>query len=293
MIYQLMASSRVLLSHQTGSILLPQGETLLGRGLSCNIRFNDPGLSRRHLRITVESTSVVVEDLGSLNGTRINGESFEGSRELQDKDELQIGHRWLRLKIVSGPTDMYDEETQEGFEVISPTPAPASSAKVLPKIYKQNCPRCRELLAADSSHCPKCGHRLPFGRPRSITQQIKIPDIDRRNSPRHSVEIPLLYSSETLTFDAVARDLSLGGIFIASELLDPIGTHCDITMLPDGSPPVTFAGTVCHVIEGETGLGGHPPGLGIKFSEMTDESKRWLTVYIDQQLHACSSPDPG
>lgn len=197
---------------ETGSIL-PQGETLLGRGLSCNIRFNDPGLSRQHLRIRVDGASVIVEELGSTNGTRINGETFVGSRKLQDKDELQLGHRWLRLRILTGDVDWFDEETLESIEPISSTPAPiVSQARVLPGLSKQNCPRCRELLDAESSVCPKCGHRLPPGRPTSITQQIKLPDVDRRTSPRHPVEIPLLYSSESLTFDAMARHRPAPGL---------------------------------------------------------------------------------
>jgi hypothetical protein len=283
-----MGKTRVFLSHHAGSIKLPEGETLVGRGLSCNVRFNDPGISRHHVRLVVEDATVKVEELGSTNGTRINGKPFVGSKELADGDELQIGHRWLKIRVIQDKeTDGFEEETQDRSDEWMMTDLSArSEALALPLLKKQNCPRCRELLDADAGFCPKCHYRLPAGRPRSITQTIRVQDVDRRSSPRHSVEIPLLYASDTLSFDAMARDLSQGGIFIASELLDPIGTRCNITILPDGSPPIAFSGVVCHVVEEETGLGGRPPGLGIKFTDVTSEAERWLKVYLGHRPSA-------
>ena len=51
------------------SIALRAGETILGRALDAHIRFDVPGVSRRHARIVVEAADVTVEDLGSQNGT--------------------------------------------------------------------------------------------------------------------------------------------------------------------------------------------------------------------------------
>ncbi|MBW3575670.1 MAG: FHA domain-containing protein [Actinobacteria bacterium] len=54
---------------------LPAGPSVVGRdtGASCSI--DDPQLSRRHFRLNVSATECTIEDLGSLNGTRVDGEA--------------------------------------------------------------------------------------------------------------------------------------------------------------------------------------------------------------------------
>jgi len=47
--------------------------TLLGRGTDCDLRLVDPGVSRHHAELRVESGDVVLVDLGSTNGTFVNG----------------------------------------------------------------------------------------------------------------------------------------------------------------------------------------------------------------------------
>src|SRR5215470_12512982 len=48
--------------------------TLLGRGTDCDLRLVDPGVSRHHAELRVEDDEVVLVDLGSTNGTFVNGE---------------------------------------------------------------------------------------------------------------------------------------------------------------------------------------------------------------------------
>src|SRR5687768_13777448 len=76
---------RFVLRHDGRRILLPEGETLIGRSLECRIRFNDPAVSRRHLRIVVESGSAMAWSLGS-NGTLLNGVPLGAARLLGDGD---------------------------------------------------------------------------------------------------------------------------------------------------------------------------------------------------------------
>src|SRR5256885_2000705 len=56
------------------SIALRVGETILGRTLDAHIRFDVPGVSRRHARIVVEPGQVTGGELGSQNGTYLRGE---------------------------------------------------------------------------------------------------------------------------------------------------------------------------------------------------------------------------
>lgn len=64
--------------------------TTLGRG-DVEIAFEDPYASSRHARIEVRGGSAVLEDLGSTNGTYLNGERLEGPQALRSGDEIAIG----------------------------------------------------------------------------------------------------------------------------------------------------------------------------------------------------------
>lgn len=54
-------------------------------------RLTDRDVSRRHARFLRQNGSVFVEDLGSLTGTRVNGERISGRRRLREGDLVQIG----------------------------------------------------------------------------------------------------------------------------------------------------------------------------------------------------------
>jgi pSer/pThr/pTyr-binding forkhead associated (FHA) protein len=60
---------------ETGSTYeLQTPVTLLGRGTDCDLRMVDPGVSRHHAELRVEDGQVVLVDLGSTNGTLVNGQ---------------------------------------------------------------------------------------------------------------------------------------------------------------------------------------------------------------------------
>ncbi len=69
--------------------LLRQGEYIVGRGKNANIIVPDDAISRQHFRVSVKDNETILEDLGSTNGTFVNGEKI--SRQvLKDKDNIQI-----------------------------------------------------------------------------------------------------------------------------------------------------------------------------------------------------------
>jgi hypothetical protein len=59
---------------------------------------DDPGVSRLHARFAVDQGAVVVEDLGSSNGTFVNGQRISGSVELGAEDEVQLGGTVLSVE---------------------------------------------------------------------------------------------------------------------------------------------------------------------------------------------------
>ena len=64
---------------------------LLGRGSDADIVLEDSFSSSRHARLYPQGDAVVIEDLGSTNGTYLNGEPLGGPQPLHDGDRIRIG----------------------------------------------------------------------------------------------------------------------------------------------------------------------------------------------------------
>jgi hypothetical protein len=67
------------------------GGAVLGRGDQAEIRLDDPFASSRHARLTRQGGVVVLEDLGSTNGTYLNEELLAGPAPLHPGDRVRIG----------------------------------------------------------------------------------------------------------------------------------------------------------------------------------------------------------
>lgn len=64
----------------------------IGRGPENEVALGDRRLSRRHCRIFRDAQGVYVQDLGSINGTRVNGIAILRTRQLRDGDVIEIGN---------------------------------------------------------------------------------------------------------------------------------------------------------------------------------------------------------
>lgn len=88
-----------------GSLEFPDGhrrgidrvEFVIGRLPACELTLSDPNASRRHAAITTLHGISSVRDLGSTNGTSLNGRKIEGSEQLHDGDRITIGVTTLRF----------------------------------------------------------------------------------------------------------------------------------------------------------------------------------------------------
>jgi len=63
----------------------------IGRSEECNLRANSDAISRKHCAIVIEEQDVTIRDLGSRNGTYVNGSRIEGVQKLQMGDQLRVG----------------------------------------------------------------------------------------------------------------------------------------------------------------------------------------------------------
>lgn len=74
-----------------------EGECVLGRHRSCAIQIKDEAASRQHAKVFSTDGLWWVEDLGSANGTNLNGNAITGRKRLRDKDAISIGKTVIRF----------------------------------------------------------------------------------------------------------------------------------------------------------------------------------------------------
>lgn len=77
--------------NQGKEIPLPGKQFLIGRGEGCQLRPASERISRKHCAILVSDGRVVARDLGSTNGTTVNGTRISGDKDLKNGDKLNVG----------------------------------------------------------------------------------------------------------------------------------------------------------------------------------------------------------
>ena len=74
---------------------------VIGRGRSADIVIAEPTISRAHAAIGYDEEGFFVQDMGSTNGTRVNGERTERAR-LADRDEVLLGKLQMQVVLPRG-----------------------------------------------------------------------------------------------------------------------------------------------------------------------------------------------
>lgn len=83
-------------AQQTREITIRSKEFLIGRGNDCDLRLRDPNISRHHCMIRIRPDEVALFDLGSINGSYVNGTRVMTNVVLQPGDEIRLGeHRFF------------------------------------------------------------------------------------------------------------------------------------------------------------------------------------------------------
>ncbi|WP_299040318.1 FtsK/SpoIIIE domain-containing protein [uncultured Pseudokineococcus sp.] len=83
---------------------LPPGPHVVGRGAGADVRLEDPRLSRRHVRLDVDRRGAVVTDLGTTNGTRLDGEPLRGPGAPAGAGaRVAVGSTVLELRLGGNP----------------------------------------------------------------------------------------------------------------------------------------------------------------------------------------------
>jgi hypothetical protein len=91
------------LSSASSAHVIARFPCVLGRATSCDEWLDDAAVSRCHCVFSWHKGRLGVEDLGSLNGTAVNGKRLAGVQPLADGDVLQVGQLAFRVRLQSCP----------------------------------------------------------------------------------------------------------------------------------------------------------------------------------------------
>jgi pSer/pThr/pTyr-binding forkhead associated (FHA) protein len=152
------------------NILLDKPILLLGRHPECDIQIESRKISRRHCCIALVNDHLVVRDLGSTNGIRINGVRVQEGN-LRSNDELTIGNSRYKVRWETMDIQM---------------PQPREKEPVLPK----ESPRVGRVESLDDDVLESCEEPVPLEEPDAESPPIRpVTQLDPPD-PNESVILP-------------------------------------------------------------------------------------------------------
>jgi DNA-binding winged helix-turn-helix (wHTH) protein len=83
------------------SFAVPTGESVIGRDRGCVVQIDADSVSRHHARLNVTEGAISIEDLGSKNGTWLDGERIHGTVLLTDGTTVRLGSETVRLELAN------------------------------------------------------------------------------------------------------------------------------------------------------------------------------------------------
>jgi hypothetical protein len=94
----LLPKAKLLIAPGQEVAVSPAGETTIGRDNGSTVVLDDPQASRHHARIVFQDDAYWLEDLGSTNGTRVNGEAVT-RHKLEPNEQISVGDKVLTFTV--------------------------------------------------------------------------------------------------------------------------------------------------------------------------------------------------
>ncbi len=158
-------------------IVLERPVILVGRHLECDVQISSSKISRRHCCLAIAYDRVLIRDLGSRNGVRVNGRVVDESR-LYDGDELAIGPIIFRLEALG------DNRQTIGVPASQAVPPPPRTAEKNPETIgvpasRPAPPLPRTAQPAPSARAvrPAVPARPPLSGPESDIDLVPLDDV--------------------------------------------------------------------------------------------------------------------
>jgi pSer/pThr/pTyr-binding forkhead associated (FHA) protein len=133
------------------SLDLKKSEVVIGRGKECDVVLNDKKSSRKNAVIARTGNRYVIRDLGSSNGTFVNGEQVTGERELSADDVIRIGEIEFRFAASSPEYERKKDQFQPADEIPAPI-APAFTGDSIPSMARGTPIPARSTFAEEGTH---------------------------------------------------------------------------------------------------------------------------------------------
>ncbi|MCA8997122.1 MAG: FHA domain-containing protein [Planctomycetaceae bacterium] len=147
------AELKVVSGKQSGNrIPLPQGRFLVGREEDCDLRPNSDLVSRHHCVFTVDEFSVRLRDLGSTNGTFVNGERVRGGVMLKEGDKVSIGKIDFEVVILDGSETVSDMRLDTPTAINAPQENAPEPTEVDPSTQTHESPDSQETWSEMPVH---------------------------------------------------------------------------------------------------------------------------------------------
>ena len=96
---------------QGATVSMACGELSIGRDPSNHLWISDPALSRQHCLLTRKGDQVIIRDLGSRNGTSVNGMAVDEG-QLRHGDQISVGSSVLMFLLEGGEEDLQRSEVE-------------------------------------------------------------------------------------------------------------------------------------------------------------------------------------
>ncbi len=110
---------------EDGRAIVVAEQTSVGRDVGVDLILPDPEISRRHAVFRLDGETLEVEDLGSLNGTWVNGERIAGAVRLAPDDVVKLGATHLRVLAPPEPDAPAEPPVEEPEPAVAAVPEPA------------------------------------------------------------------------------------------------------------------------------------------------------------------------
>src|SRR6478736_3040401 len=116
--------------HKT-TVPFVRDEITIGRQDGNTIKLTERNVSRKHARLWKDTGSLVIEDLGSYNGVRVNGDKIGGPTPVKEGDLIEIGDYDLGIQ---GKFEAATSAPPPAKAAAAPAPKPAAPAASSPKV---------------------------------------------------------------------------------------------------------------------------------------------------------------
>ncbi|MDD5308418.1 MAG: FHA domain-containing protein [Deltaproteobacteria bacterium] len=158
-----------------------QQRVLVGRARSCDVCLPDMAVSTHHAEIRLQGTDYAASDLGSLNGTTVNGRPLVAHRPrvLRNGDVVQVAGFGIlfRLGVATGPAERRDESLRQARELMGAILARTGKESVVRALVAVSGPG-----RASRFELPPPPAKVVVGRASSCGIRLDDPDVSREHA---------------------------------------------------------------------------------------------------------------